>query len=305
MAGPEQWSVPPALVARLASDPVAAAWVQALPDQAAALAERWDLRGDGVAWSGFNSAVWPVRDREDRALVLKASRPGWSVEPEAVALQAWDGHGAVRCHAYSPADNALLLQRLDGGSSLDAEPDVDHACRVIAQVLADLHRVPPPVGFRHLTVEAQSLAEEIRSRAHGALPAGLTRRQVDQAVETWEGIGPAPADRLLHNDAHFLNVLATLEGDPRWLVIDPYPFVGPVEIELVPLLRNRWADAVATGDPDRALRNRVDVMVEIIGGSPARVRALAQAAAVVTLLELLPEEPDHFFVPPYLLIAGW
>lgn len=114
-----------------------------------------------------------------------------------------------------------------------------------------------------------------------------------------------PTDRLLHNDAHFLNMLGTTEGEPGWRAIDPYPFVGPVEVELVPVLRNRWADAAVPGDPDRALRRRVDVMSEIIGADPARARAFAQAAAVVNLLALLSDEPDHFFVPPYAVIADW
>jgi len=300
----DEWRVPPPLAARLAADPVDAEWLRGLPSRAAGLAERWTLRADGEAWSGFNSAVWPVRDGEDRPLVLKMSRPGWSIEPEVVALRAWD-HGAVGCHDHSASDNAALLQRLDANRSLDTVADIEDACRAAASVLAALHRVGPPPGFRHLDMEAQSLADEIRHRSRGPLPSCLTRRQVDQAVDTWQAVEPAVTDRLLHNDAHFLNVLATLQAEPRWRAIDPYPFVGPVEMELVPVLRNRWADAAATGDPDRALRRRVDLMSEIIGGSPPRARAFAQAAAVVNLLSLLPEEPDHFFVPPYTVIAGW
>jgi len=305
VSGLGEWGVPPALTARLAVDPVDAEWLRGLPSRASALAIRWNLRSDGEACSGFNSAAWPVSDGEDCALVLKVSRPTWPIEPEVVALRAWDGHGAVACHAYSRHDNAVLLQRLDANRSLDADPDIDSACRAAASVLAELHRVTPPTGFRHLIVEAQSLADEIRHRSRGPLPAPLTPRQVKQAIDTWQGIEPEPTDRLLHNDAHFLNVLATIDGEPSWRAIDPYPFVGPVEIELVPLLRNRWADAAATGDADRALRHRVDMMSEIIGGDPARARAFAQAAAVVNLLLLLPKEPDHSFVPPYTVIAGW
>jgi len=302
---PDHWTVPSALAVRLTSNPTDAAWLRGLPRRASALAARWHLRPDGAAWSGFNSAVWPVRDKEDRRFVLKVSRPAWTIEPEVVALRAWDGHGAVDCHFYSSDDNAVLLQRLDGNRSLDAVCDVEEACRVAASVLAELHRATPPSGFRHLTIEAQSLADEIRSRSRAWLPLALTQRQVEQAIDTWEGVEPAPTDRLLHNDAHFLNVLAMAEGAPGWRAIDPYPFVGPVEIELVPVLRNRWADAAATGDADRALRHRVDTMSDIIGGDPAKARAFAQAAAVVNLLMLLPEEPNHMFVAPYTVIAGW
>lgn len=305
MSDLDDWMVPPALVARMAADPIDADWVRGLPSRASALAARWNLRLDGETWSGFNSAVWPVRDDQDSARVLKVSRPAWTIEPEVVALQAWDGHGAVDYLGYSRVDNAVLLQRLDGNRSLDAVPDVEEACRAAASVLAELHRPTPPSGFRHLSIESQSLADEIRHRSRGSLPPALTQRQVDQAIDTWEAVKPEPTDRLLHNDAHFLNVLAVMDGEPGWRAIDPYPFVGPVEIELVPVLRNRWADATVTGDADRALRHRVDTMSEIIGGDPARARAFAQAAAVVNLLALLAEEPDHMFVAPYTVIAGW
>jgi len=305
VSGPDDWIVPVELVMRLTIDPTDVDWVRGLASRASMLAERWNLRSDGRPWSGFNSAVWPVRDGDGRSLVLKASRPAWTIEPEVRALRAWDGQGAVACHAFSVDDNAVLLQRLNGNLSLDAVHDIDAACLAVASVLARLHRASPPTDFRHLAVEAQSLAEEIRRRSRGPSPPQVSERQVAYALDTLESIGPDTADRLLHNDAHFFNVLATVEGEPGWRAIDPYPFLGPLEIELVPVLRNRWADAAATGDPDRALRRRVDAMSEIIGGDPATARAYAQAVAVNNLLALLPEEPDHIFVPPYTLIAGW
>ena len=305
MSHTDDWAVPPALVARMSLDPVDAEWLRGLPVSVPALARRWSVRQDGEGWSGFNSAVWPVRSGEDHASVLKVSRPAWTIEPEFVALRAWDGHGAVGCYAYSPRDNAVLLQRLDGNRSLEVVSDIEQACQAAAIVLAELHQATPPSGFRHLTALARSLADEIRHRSGSGLPAGLTQRQVEQAIDTWEGVRPAPSDRLLHNDAHFLNVLATTEGEPQWRAIDPYPFVGPVEMELVPLLRNRWPDAAVTGDPDRALRHRVDLMSEITGGDRAGARAFAQAAAVANLVTLLAEDPHHMFVPAYRVIAGW
>lgn len=305
MTGSEDWAIPDALVARLAADPVDGAWLRGVPERVRNLARRQDLRSDGSGWSGFNSAVWPVRDGDDRALVLKVSRPTWDVAPEAVALTAWNGQGAVACRGHYPEDNAVLLERLDGDRSLDSVADIDQACSLVAAVLTELHRAAPPPGFRHLLAFGHDLAEEIRWRSRAGLPASLTRRQVEQARDTWESLEPAATDRLLHNDAHFLNVLATVDPDAGWRAIDPYPYIGPVEVELVPVLRNRWADAAATGDPERALRRRVDLMSEAVGGTPSRARAFAQAAAVVNLLALLPVDPEHFFVPPYTVIAGW
>lgn len=59
---------------------------------------------------------------------------------------------------------------------------------------------------------------------------------------------------LVHWDLHYANVLAELPdaGGGRWLAIDPLPRAGFREAEVVAPLRNRWSDAVATGDPDGA-----------------------------------------------------
>jgi len=73
----------------------------------------------------------------------------------------------------------------------------------------------------------------------------------------------------------------------------------------VPLLRNRWNDAAATGDPDRALRRRVDQFAEMVGADSTRCREIAQAVAVDNLLHLLVHDPSHMFVPPYTVMAAW
>ena len=83
------------------------------------------------------------------------------------------------------------------------------------------------------------------------------------------------------------------------------PITGIGEWEPVPLLRNRWADLAATGDPDRALRHRVDQICAVTGYDPALVRVCAQLIAVFNLYKLLPHRRDHQHAPPYLIMADW
>jgi streptomycin 6-kinase len=298
------WQVPEDLVARMTRAPDTSQWLAGLPVLAEELAQQWALRPDGRAWSGFLSAVWPVRSESATDLVLKVGYPDPKTQWEAKALTAWAGRGTVRCVDYDAGRNGLLLERLDGDVSLEHDADIDHACEVIGSILANLHTVPVPEGIRTVAEEAAEVVDRLRSGVRGS-PGLLPSRQVAGAMSTLGDLQVSDgASWLLHADCHFLNVLRTLDGS-SWRGIDPLPTAGPREWELLPLLRNRWADAAATGDPDAALRRRVDLVCELIGADVARARLIAQAAAVTMLVELLPDDPGHFFVPPLQVMGCW
>ena len=77
------WELPAALPQRLSADPKMAGCVTRLPQTAGTLANRRRLRSDGSAWSGVNSAVWPVTAADGEPLALKVSvpHPGAVAEP--------------------------------------------------------------------------------------------------------------------------------------------------------------------------------------------------------------------------------
>ncbi len=299
----DRWLVPDALVGRMSTRPETAAWLGELPALAEQLADQWGLAPDGAAWSGFLSAVWPVRDVTGALLVLKVVYPDPKTHAEAAGLRAWSGLGTVACLAEDAARNALLLERLDGNASLETYPDVDAACTLIGAILRRLHGVAPPSGVRTVAAESVEVAEQIRTLA--ARHPGLVPRQlVDRALATLTELQAPHPVWLLHADCHFLNVLRTVDG-AGWRAIDPLPTAGPREWELLPILRNRWAAAAATGDPDAALRRRVDQLCEILGADAGYARRLAQAAGVFMLLDLVPTEPTHFFLPSQQLMVHW
>ena len=83
--------------------------------------------------------------------------------------------------------------------------------------------------------------------APGRWPTARSRR--------WKPLtAPGPSDpgllKVVHGDLHYENVLHALPGQPpRWVAIDPLPVAGYPEWEVAPVIRNRWDDAAATGDP--------------------------------------------------------
>lgn len=303
------WEVPEAFCTRMATDPGQSRWVAQLPHVAASLADRWQLHRDGAAWSGYMSTVWPVRTTAGDQRVLKISWLDEGTRAEPIALRAWTGLAAVDLLENDGPAGAMLLQRLDGDRTLETFPDVDRACSLIGTLLASLNSVTAPDGVPHLEVEVQRIADAIREH-QGTHPRLLPAAVVSQALaslgELLQELGSGTHRELVHGDCHFLNVLHTLPTQaPGWVVIDPLPSAGMREWDVTALLRNRWEDAVATGDPDAALQRRVDLVSEAAGMDPSLVRRIAQAVAVDNLLWLLPRNPQDRFVPPYEVISSW
>lgn len=295
------WVVPDALRQRMITENLPG-WVEELPTIAEQLSERWALRPDGQAWSGFWSAVWPVVDESGQRLALKFTTAGDGRHDEAAALRVWAGHGCVRLLAEDSDSQALLLERLDGNRTLETHPDIDEATMIIAGLLADLGGQQAPPGIRPFTELVETMTDGIGRYVPSP---DVPQVSIDRALETlrWLAAGPTDSWVLLHADCHYLNVLASLPGEvPRWAIIDPLPYVGPPELEPVPLLRNRFADAVATGDPDRALRRRVDVIADRTGMDAELARRISQAIAV---WRLLADNSLSQFVDPYRVLSRW
>lgn len=284
------------------------------PSPPADLLRHWDLVPDGMPWRGWTSAVWPVRGPGGQRWALKVPEDRTIATGEAAALRAWAAHPGSSAHVVQligEQDGALLLQRLDDAQPLEQHADPAAADQVLAECLAALTGIPAPPGIPALAGEVARMRQSIETHWRES-PALVERHLVERALSTLDEFhtdlletGPGELT-LLHYDLHYLNVLRTLPADgARWVAIDPLPHAGLPEIEVVPALRNRFADAGAGGEPERGLRRRLALLAEAAGADAPRAAAIAQAVAVDNLLWLLPREPGHLFVPPYSLLAHW
>ncbi|MFJ7912581.1 aminoglycoside phosphotransferase family protein [Kitasatospora sp. NPDC096204] len=259
--------VPPALAASLEEflGTEGRAWAARLPALAEELLDRWELRPDGPVAHGVVGLVLPVLRVDGSPAVLKLQPVDEETVGEPIALRTWDGHGAVRLLDHEPATGSLLLERLDPARSLVALPDDLAALAVIAELLRELTQHQAPYGLRTLAGTASDLLDRAPA-AVAALADPAERRLLADCAAALCEVRADPGDRLLHWDLHYGNVLAPLPGSGRapWLAIDPKPLAGHPGFELLPALRNRWADLVATGDPARALRRRFDLLTEAL-----------------------------------------
>jgi streptomycin 6-kinase len=246
-------------------------------DALAALGEsyldRWDLTPDGVAMHGMASLVQPVRAADGTPAVLKvpiidAEQPG-----EAAALRAWDGDGAVRLYAEDPDTWVMLLERLEPRDLENFEDDLS-AVRIVCALLRRLHSHAAPAGIPRLAdVAAKMVADAPKAAMRFDDPAD--RRVLRYWADATAEVAGEASDRLLHWDLHFENVLSA-EREP-WLAIDPKPLLGHPGFDVLPALGNRWDEAVATGDPARAVRRRYDLMVDELTLDPQCARAWTYA----------------------------
>jgi streptomycin 6-kinase len=244
-------------------------WIAQLPRQAADFLERWELRLDGPSWHGMASLALPVRQADGTPAVLKLSLPDEDHPGEASALRVWDGDGAVRLLREDPRTWTLLLERLDAARDLRAVADDLEAVRVIGELLARLtsHQAPADI----------QLLADVAARMVAAAPAAATALDQDGArrllrwADLVDEVLPDTGDQLLHWDLHYFNVLAADRED--WIAIDPKPLAGDPGFDLLPALHNRWEELAATGDPQRGVLRRFDLLVEILGLDRSRAAA--------------------------------
>lgn len=112
------------------------AWLAELPGIVGELRERWSLTAMGPAFEGGRVGfVAPVERADETRAVLKISYVDDETRHEGDALAFWDGAGAVRLLDADPVLGALLLERLEPGTSLFDHPNpgevVPLACGVL------------------------------------------------------------------------------------------------------------------------------------------------------------------------------
>lgn len=248
-------------------------WLHGLPRLLQDLLDEWELEPAGRSMHGACSVIVPVRlhgaGREAIGLsgeaVLKVSWPHPEAAEEALALQTWNGHGAVRLLRADPARFALLLERLHTRDL--GRVEIDEACEVIGDLLGTL-RKPGHARVPSLTAYAERQEVELRTAA----PV-IPRRYLDQAAALAGELvrRPAAEFRLLHTDLHYANVLSA-DRSP-WLAIDPKPMSGDPAFEVAPALWNR-AHELGTGSEIRwSLRRRLEIICERAGLDEGRARA--------------------------------
>jgi streptomycin 6-kinase len=225
----------------------------------ATLVDDWQLRVDGDA---LRADVFPVVTSDGVRAVLKLGHS----EHEHLVLRRWNGDGAVRLLRADPHRRALLLERLR------PQPLPADSVDVVAELYGRLHVTAMPQ-----LPSVPSLLDRWAAD-FAALPrsAPIPHRLVEQAAALCRDLAAVPADRVLHGNLHFDNVLSA-DRQP-WVAISPIPVNGDPAFEIAPLLWHRW-DAVAI-DVRSGVQRRFFAVVDRAGFDEDRARAWAVVRVV-------------------------
>lgn len=261
--------LPGALVRTVHTLPGGRRWLDTWADIANRYLEAWDLVLDlepgDQPWSGRCAVVLPVACADGRPAVLKITAPHAEALPEPDALALWDGRGAVEMLESSSRDFVLLLERLDGDSSLAALP-LHETTEVWGALVRRLSIAPAGVsGSDPRWLSIPSVADQAEQwtdtlpQEWETLARPFDRWLLEYALEVCQLHGAVGRRRdhdvLVHSDLHYLNVLPVLEHPRQFLAIDPKPLLGDAEFAVAPMLWNRISDLSPT-DPAAHLRER-------------------------------------------------
>lgn len=228
-------------------------WIEELPALIETLCTEWSLEVENSEpLHGYLGIIVPVR-RGQEPCMLKVSWLEDGTAIEAHALEAWNGHGAVRLYAARPEVGALLMERLDSRRSLHDLKLFD-AAEIAGRLLRQL-AVPAPDDLRTLHDSADSIAEFLLGRQQ-SLNYPVPSRWVEMACKLARDLGSRADDKLVHGDLHYGNVLAG-RREP-WLAVDPKPVAGDPEYAVPELLWTR-VDEV---DGAAGLQHLLEVLVE-------------------------------------------
>lgn len=261
--------LPRTLVRRVLSLPSGRAWLECWAGIAERYLDQWDLvlelEPEAAPWTGHCAVVLPVACADGRPAVLKITAPHAEAAAEPEALALWDGRGAVELLDSAGDDFVLLLERLDGDSTL-AELPLNETTEIWGSIMRRLSIRPGgSTGPDPRWLSIPSVADQAEQWTDTLplewemLGRPFDRWLLEYALEVCQVHGAVGRRRdhdvLVHSDLHYLNILPVPERPRQFLAIDPKPVLGDAEFAVAPMLWNRISD-LSESDPAAHLRDR-------------------------------------------------
>jgi len=255
------------------------AWLHDLPAIVASCRELWHLpQGticDVVAMSYIEFTALP----DGTPVALKIIVPHEELYTEMESLALTQGRGAVRLIAADRDLGAVLLQRAVPGTMLWQHGNNREQTRIAAEAMKALH-IPEPAhhGMPHFSRWVERAFRLTRSEwdPEERMPRDL----LDRAEQVFASLTDDRShDVVLHGDLHHENLL--WDETDGWIVIDPKGVIGPHCLEVGRFIQNQLPDKHWSGAAEALVRERIEVLHEVLEIEPEDLAAAALVDCVL------------------------
>lgn len=182
----------------------------------------WNLSNPRLLTQTVTSHIYTVT-YETETVILKLLSPSEMDEQRgAVALRHFDGHGAVCLLRYDEGAHLMEYAAGDELVTLVQRGGDEHATRIIAQVIQQLHGVPQNIPHAGLVL-LERWFDALFNKAGSDIQAGIDSIYVRSASHARRLLDDQREVRVLHGDIHHRNIRETPRG---WLTFDPKGLIG-------------------------------------------------------------------------------
>ncbi len=255
-------------------------WIANLPSFVDQCRQTWAISEVGETF-GYIGYAWvaPCTLADGTRAVLKLAPPDKEFASEIEAMKLYAGDGAARLIASDSTMVALLLERLEPGTTLAELEDDVAATEIAGQTIKKLFRPLPP-DHQFPTVERWGAAfGRVRAANNGGC-GQFPPELFEPAERIYSELCASQAKpMLLHGDLHHWNILSA-QREP-WLAIDPKGLAGEPAYDVGSLLRNKHD---AGPDLLALTQRRIAQLAEILEADQQRLTLWAFSQGVLSAL---------------------
>ena len=248
-------------------------WLEELPSILRRCCDKWGLtlgRPAGDIKANYIACV-EMGNGEDAVLKVGVPHGDFSAEMEALAI--YQGRGINRLIDCDKALNAMLLERLRPGRTLDSVGNRRERIEIAARILRDLHATPLPSN--HALPHFMDWMRSAFADARSCEDAERARSCIEQIprVESMMGILMEPDEPqiLLHGDLHHWNILS--DASRGWKAIDPKGVVGASCLDAGRFINNAMGFGESAAEKRGILLEAVTAFSDMPGENEERIFA--------------------------------
>ena len=263
-------------------------WLVRLPGIITGCRAKWRL-DDGVMSPDMSlNYLEFTTTASGEAVALKVGVPHAELLTEMEALRLYGGRRVVRLVDADPGLGAILMQRLQPGTTLWQLGDNCEETRIAASIIREL---PAPVPSAHnLPTFARWVERAFRLTRTEWDPQELMPRDlIDRAEAGFEDVERSTTDEVvLHGDLHHENIL--LDDTSGWTAIDPKGVIGPRCLEVGRFIQNQLPGDLPIGLRAQMVQERLEIFSVELGLTRETLVASALVDCVLSLCWGLEDE---------------